>query len=76
VYPFITRAVNLLGIDAVDATTSTRERVWTALGDTADNVDFDPLVDREITLEQLPAAFDSIRNSSTRGRILVNPTPG
>jgi acrylyl-CoA reductase (NADPH) len=76
VYPFITRAVNLLGIDAVDAPTSTRERVWTALGETADNVDFAPLVDREITLEQLPAAFDSIRNSSTRGRILVNPTPG
>jgi D-arabinose 1-dehydrogenase-like Zn-dependent alcohol dehydrogenase len=27
-------------------------------------------------LEQIPAALESIRNGDTRGRILVNPTPG
>jgi acrylyl-CoA reductase (NADPH) len=32
VYPFITRSVALLGIDSVEATTETRERVWSALG--------------------------------------------
>lgn len=76
VYPFITRAVNLLGIDAVEATRSTRERVWSALGDMAENVDFAPLVDREIQLERLPDAFESIRKGTTRGRILVDPGPG
>ena len=76
VYPFITRAVNLLGIDAVEATASTRERVWSTLGEIAQNVDIAPLVDREIKMEQLPDAFESIRNGSTRGRILVDPSPG
>jgi D-arabinose 1-dehydrogenase-like Zn-dependent alcohol dehydrogenase len=34
------------------------------------------LVDRVVTLEELPEALESIRNGETRGRILVNPTPG
>jgi len=76
VYPFITRAVNLLGIDAVEATASTRERVWSTLGEMAENVDLAPLVDREIKMEQLRDAFESIRHGSTRGRILVDPSPG
>ncbi len=76
VYPFITRAVSLLGIDAVEATATTRQIVWAALGNLATRIDFTPLIDREIQMEDLPDAFESIRNGSTRGRILVNPTPG
>jgi acrylyl-CoA reductase (NADPH) len=76
VYPFITRSVALLGIDSVEATTETRERVWAALGDIAPRIDFEPLADREVQLEDLTAALDDVRNGSTRGRILVNPTPG
>ena len=71
VYPFITRAVNLLGIDAVEAPVTLRDRVWRALGDIAPSVDFAPLVDREIGLADLPAAFESVRGGTTRGRILV-----
>jgi acrylyl-CoA reductase (NADPH) len=71
-YPFITRGVALLGVDAVDATTTTRDRVWAALGEIAPLVDYSSFVDRVITLEGLPESFESIRAGTTRGRILVN----
>ncbi len=71
VYPFITRSVALLGIDAVEATTSTRESVWQALGEIAYLVDFSTFVDREISLDGLEGAIDDIRAGNTRGRILV-----
>ena len=54
----------------------TRTRVWSAIGDSAPRVDFDALVDREVQLEELAAALEVVRNGKTRGRILVNPTPG
>jgi acrylyl-CoA reductase (NADPH) len=75
IYPFITRAVSLLGVDAVEASGATRMRVWAALGDLAPSVDFAPLVDRVVTLDQLADALEVIRKGETRGRILVNPTP-
>jgi putative YhdH/YhfP family quinone oxidoreductase len=71
VYPFITRANALLGIDAPEATSATRERVWTALGDIAPSVVFSSFVDRVIPLDDLPAGLDDIRTGATRGRILV-----
>lgn len=73
VYPFITRSVSLLGIDSVEATSKTRERVWSSLGLTRASLDLAPLVDREVQLEQLSAALEDVRNGRTRGRILVNP---
>ena len=76
VYPFITRSVALLGIDAVEATVQTRTRVWTALGETAPYVEYGPLTDREVGLEDLPEALSDIRNGKTRGRVLVNLTLG
>ena len=76
VYPFITRSVALLGVDSVEATKATRQRVWSALGELAPRIDFEPFVDREVQLEDLSAALDDVRNGKTRGRILVNPTPG
>jgi acrylyl-CoA reductase (NADPH) len=76
VYPFITRAVALLGIDAPEAARTTRERVWASLGDIAPSVDFSSFVDRVIPLEALPEAFDDIRAGSTRGRIVVTLSEG
>lgn len=76
VYPFITRATALIGIDAVEAPASTRQRVWEALGTIAPRVDFSSLIDSVLSLEELPTGLDQIRNGKTRGRILVNPTPG
>lgn len=71
VYPFITRANALIGIDAVEATPATRERVWSALGEIAPLVDFSTFVDREIPLDDLGVALADIRDGATRGRILV-----
>jgi acrylyl-CoA reductase (NADPH) len=76
VYPFITRAVSLIGIDAVEAPEATRRKVWAALGEIAPKVDFAPLVDRTVGLDELTSALDLIRNGKTRGRILVKPTSG
>jgi putative YhdH/YhfP family quinone oxidoreductase len=76
IYPFITRSVSLLGIDVVEATSATRQRVWAALGGIAETVDFAPLVDRVVTLAQLADALEVIRKGETRGRILVDPAPG
>lgn len=71
VYPFITRANALLGIDAVEATATTRDRVWAALGEVAPSVDFTTFVDRVLSLEDLSEGLDIIRQGETRGRILV-----
>lgn len=76
VYPFITRGVALLGIDAVEATSATRSRVWAALGEVAPRVDFSALVDREIGLDDLDEALDDVRRGATRGRIVVNVRQG
>jgi putative YhdH/YhfP family quinone oxidoreductase len=73
VYPFITRAVSLLGVDAVEAPPATRARVWTALGDVAPRVDFDALTDRVVGLEGVGEALEDVRAGRTRGRILVTP---
>lgn len=76
VYPFITRSVSLLGVDSVEATSDTRTRVWSALGEVAPRVNFEALMDREVRLEELTSALSDVRDGTTRGRILVNPTPG
>lgn len=73
VYPFITRAVNLLGVDSVGARHSLRARVWRAIADTTGEDDLETFVDREVGLADLPAALDDVRRGATRGRILVDP---
>ena len=57
----------------MEATPSTRERVWHALGEIAHLVDFSMFVDREIALDELGAAIEDIRDGATSGRILVGP---
>ncbi len=73
VYPFITRAVSLLGVDAVEAPTLQRARVWEEVARTVREDDLDAFVDREVGLGELAAAFDDVRHGRTRGRILVDP---
>ncbi len=71
IYPFITRAVTLVGVDAVEASDATRQRVWRALGELAPRVDFASLIDRVITLEGVAGALEDVRAGTTRGRVLV-----
>jgi acrylyl-CoA reductase (NADPH) len=70
-YPFITRAVTLVGVDAVEASDATRQRVWIELGELAPHVDFASLTDRVVGLEGIADALDDVRAGRTRGRILV-----
>jgi acrylyl-CoA reductase (NADPH) len=71
IYPFITRGVALLGIDAVEATSTTRARVWSELGTIAQHIDFKSLTDRVVLLDDLPRALDDVRRGATRGRVVV-----
>lgn len=73
VYPFITRAVSLIGVDAVEAPATQRARVWDEVARTVRAEDLEVFVDREIGLGDLAAAFDDLREGRTRGRILVDP---
>jgi putative YhdH/YhfP family quinone oxidoreductase len=72
VYPFITRAVSLVGIDAVEAPTTRREQVWDEIA-RAWREDDERLVERELTLDQIGEGVDAIGHGATRGRWLVNP---
>ncbi|MGC8510228.1 MAG: acryloyl-CoA reductase [Acidimicrobiales bacterium] len=74
IYPFITRSVALLGVDVVEARAATRDRVWAALGEAAAAVDFNELVDREVSLDQLEGALEVVARGASRGRILVDPS--
>jgi acrylyl-CoA reductase (NADPH) len=70
VYPFITRAVSLIGIDAVEAPTAERDLVWAEL---ARLRDVDGLVETEVGLNEVPDALARLGRGATRGRVLVDP---
>jgi len=72
VYPFITRNVALLGIDAVNASQETRIKVWEMIASTMAMRNFEPLIDSVVTLAQIDAALTQIAKGQTRGRILVD----
>ncbi|WP_379134764.1 acryloyl-CoA reductase [Paenibacillus sp. sgz500958] len=71
VMPFILRGVNLLGIDTVYCSAETRQQVWTRMASDLKPERLETLVDREVTLEQLPQALADILEGKTLGRILV-----
>jgi len=70
VYPFITRNVALLGIDAVETPPERRLDIWNRL--CALMVPEDRrLIDRMVALDELPDTLDDLRHGRSRGRILV-----
>lgn len=73
VYPFITRNVALLGIDAVRASKETKEKIWSLVASTMRGRDVEPLIDSVIGLEGIAEALATIAKGQTQGRILVNP---
>ena len=73
VYPFITRAVALVGVDSVDTPDGRRRDVWARLGSELRPPDVDTLVAREVGLPALPQALEDILAARVRGRILVRP---
>ncbi len=71
VLPFILRGVSLLGIDSVSCPAGKRKDIWQRMATDLKPEVLEALVDREITLDSLPAALGDILNSNIRGRVLV-----
>lgn len=70
VFPFILRGVSLLGIDSANTGFPLRQQVWDRLA-----TDLKPRhlarVTREISLDELPAAFDDFIAGKVKGRTVV-----
>lgn len=71
VLPFILRGVALLGIDSVACPMEKRRRTWERMAGDLKPEALELLVDREISLTELPQALEDILKSNTRGRVLV-----
>jgi NADPH2:quinone reductase len=74
VMPFILRGVSLIGIDSVMCPADIRVETWRRLA-----TDMRPAalesVARDITLDDLPSAFDTLMKGQARGRFVVNLAP-
>ena len=70
VLPFILRGVKLLGIDSVMCPMPTRLEVWSRL---ASDLKPAKLLEaaHQITIDELPAAFDTVLKGQARGRYVV-----
>ncbi|KIL49505.1 NADPH:quinone oxidoreductase family protein [Jeotgalibacillus soli] len=75
VFPFILRGVSLLGIDSVECPMELRKTIWARLADDLKLDNLEEMVDREIPLEEVPAAMADIIGSKIRGRVLVAINP-
>lgn len=71
VYPFILRAVNLLGIDSVQCPMPLRAAIWQRLATDFTPADLNALVMREVGLAALPEVTAAILQGALRGRVLV-----
>ncbi len=71
VMPFILRGVNLLGINSVLVSRTQREALWMRLSGELKPPDLDRIVRREVGLEVLPEAFQSLLSGRAVGRTVV-----
>lgn len=72
VMPFILRAVSLIGVSASNAGRADRETVWAMLAGPWRPSHLEAILSREIDLDTLPEAFDTLLAGRARGRILVH----
>ncbi len=75
VMPFILRGVALLGVTSANYPAAARRALWERLAGPWRPADLETVVDREIALHDLPAAFDDLLAGRVRGRILVRLRP-
>ena len=71
VMPFILRGVALLGVTSANYPAEGRRALWARLADDWRPAHLEDIVDREVPLGGLPAAFDDLLAGRVRGRILV-----
>jgi acrylyl-CoA reductase (NADPH) len=70
VIPFLLRGINLLGIDSVQCPMEDRKEIWRRLATDMKPAGLDAIV-TEIGLDDLPAAFETLRVGNARGRFVV-----
>lgn len=73
VYPFIVRAVALLGIDTVATPIAERRTLWDEMPGVFPLGRCQDMVDAEIGLDGLTGALARVLDAGVRGRILVRP---
>jgi putative YhdH/YhfP family quinone oxidoreductase len=71
VYPFLLRGINLLGIDLPSCPFERRQELWHQLTTDFDLHQLAEQIQREITLEEVPAAVEAILQGKLRGRTLI-----
>jgi acrylyl-CoA reductase (NADPH) len=76
VFPFILRAVALLGIDTTALPMGERTTIWGRMAGELRPVDLERFVAGEVDLAGLPGVLDALLAGKVRGRYLVRPTAG
>lgn len=71
VFPFILRGVNLLGIDSVYCPMDVRKPLWERMATDLKPENLLEEIRKEITLEELPEALNTILQGQARGRMIV-----
>ncbi len=71
VMPFILRGINLLGISSANCPSTLRRKVWKRLGNELKPRHLDSILNRIISLDELPAAFDAMLACKSHGRTVV-----
>jgi acrylyl-CoA reductase (NADPH) len=73
VFPFILRAVNLLGIDSVQCPMPLRQQIWQRLAQDLPAADLERIITRTVGLSELPEVTAAILQGTIQGRVLVAP---
>jgi acrylyl-CoA reductase (NADPH) len=71
VMPFILRGVSLLGIDSVNCPRDIREEIWQRLASDLKPRQLGDILERTVTLEELPEVFTEMLAGRILGRTLV-----
>jgi NADPH2:quinone reductase len=71
VMPFILRAVSLIGVDSVACPADLRRDTWQRLATDMRPRALASVAPADITLDELPAAFDTLLKGNARGRFVV-----
>lgn len=71
VMPFILRNINLLGIGSANCPATLRRKIWKKLGNELKPQHLNNIINRTISLDGLPAAFEAILTGKSHGRTVV-----
>ncbi|MBM7553657.1 NADPH:quinone oxidoreductase family protein [Thalassobacillus pellis] len=71
VFPFILRGISLLGVDSVNCPMTIRRQIWNRLASDLKPKNALDKMKHEITLDELPDAFNTLLEGQARGRTIV-----